>query len=180
MTKVEIENELKGRGNFVQIDSLGRFLKEPIALETKKFVFLKLAELYEKAKMFNEGAKMYGSAGDLSLAFAEKVKHYLKETELYVKAGSFDRVENAMRKAINEGNAKDKENIQISVKMFFKEQAQLHEKELKRSNALKYYEKMLEMKLSDQERLEVREKILDLYKKLGKITESRALERSLN
>ncbi len=38
MTKTEIENFLRGKGDFVQIDHLGRFLKEPIAMDTKKFI----------------------------------------------------------------------------------------------------------------------------------------------
>ena len=78
MTKSEIEQFLQGKGDYVQIDHLSRFIKEPVALETKKFVFLKLATLYEKAKMFNEAAKMYDNAAGLSIAFIEKIKHYTK------------------------------------------------------------------------------------------------------
>src|SRR6266498_806145 len=98
MTKSEIEQALQGKGDYVQIDHLGRFLKENIALDTKKFVFLKLAILYEKSKMLNDAAKMYDNAAELSIAFAEKIKHYAKEAELYARAGTFDKVEQAMKK----------------------------------------------------------------------------------
>ncbi len=179
MTKTEIEQELKGKGDFVQIDNLSRFLKEQIAMDTKKFVFLKLAVLYEKAKMLNDGAKMYGNAAELSMAFTEKIKNYMKEAELYVKSGAFDRVENAMKKAIGQANSKEKEDIYASVKMFYKEQAKACESELRRNQAVKFYEKILEMRVSELERMEIKEKLLELYKKLGKLHEYRALEKGL-
>lgn len=179
MTKSEIEQFLQGKGDYVQIDHLGRFLKEPMALETKKFVFLKLAGLYEKAKMFDEAAKMYDNAAGLSIAFVEKIKHYMKETEFYAKLGAFDRVEQAMKKAMTQANFREKEEIRISVKMFYKEQAKVCEAELRRNQATRFYEKILEMRISEQERAEIGGKLLELYKSLGKIHEYRALEKSI-
>lgn len=179
MTKTEIEQELLGKGNFVQIDHLGRFLKEPIALDTKKFVFLKLAVLYEKARMLNDAAKMYDNAAGISIAFAEKIKHYMKETELYAKLGAFDRVEQAIKKAMAQANFREVEEIKISVKMFYKEQAKICEAEVRRSQATRFYEKILEMRISEQERREIKEKLLELYKKLGKIHEYQVLEKSI-
>ena len=180
MTKTEIEKELEGKGDYVQIDHLGRFLKEPgVALDTKKFVFLKLAELYEKARMLNDAAKMYENAAELSIPFAEKIKHYMKETELYAKSGAFDRVEQAMKKAMSQANTREREEIKISVKMFYKEQARLSEAEGKRAQAVRFYEKILEMRISEQERAEIAERLLYLYKSLGRIREYQALEKSL-
>jgi tetratricopeptide (TPR) repeat protein len=179
MTKSEIEQFLQGKGDYVQIDHLGRFLKEPMALETKKFVFLKLAGLYEKAKMFDEAAKMYDNAAGLSIAFVEKIKHYMKETEFYAKLGAFDRVEQAMKKAMTQANFREQEEIRISVKMFYKEQAKVCEAELRRNQATRFYEKILEMRISEQERAEIGGKLLELYKSLGKIHEYRALEKSI-
>jgi len=48
---------------------------------------------------------------------------------------------------------------------------------MKRSHAVKFYEKLLDMRLSDQERREIREKLSDLYQKLGKLHEFQALQR---
>lgn len=179
MTKTEIEQFLNGKGDFVQIDHLGRYLKEPVAMDTKKFIFLKLAELYEKAKMLGEAAKMYNNAAELSIPFVEKIKYHLKETELYVKLGAFDRVEQAMKKAFGQANSKEREEIQAFVKQFVKEQAKVLEKELKRNQAVKFYEKLLEMRISESERQEIREKLLELYKRTGKLHEALALEKSL-
>ena len=180
MTKTEIEQFLKGKGDFVQIDHLGRFLKEPIALDTKKFVFLKLAGLYEKVRMLNDSAKMYDNAAGISIAFVEKIKHYMKETELYARLGAFDRVEQAIKKAMAQANSREREEMKVSVKIFYKEQAKICEAEVRRNQATRFYEKILEMRISEQERKEVKEKLLELYKKLGKLHEYQLLEKGLN
>ena len=178
MTKSEIEQELSGKGTFVQIDDLNRLLKEPIGIDMKKFIFLKLSSLYEEGKLLGEAAKMYENAASLSIAFAEKINNYMKAVEFYVKLGSFDRVEETMRKAMGEANSREKDEIQISLKQMVKARAEELESEMKRSHAVKFYERLLEMRLSDQERREVKERLLDLYRKLGKFHEALAIEKS--
>ena len=179
MSRTEIEQELQGKGDFVQIDYLIRFLKENPVLEIKKFCFLKLAELYENVKMFNEAAKMYEGAAGISIAFTEKIKNYLKETELYIKAGSFDKADFATKKALAEANTRETEEIYATVKRFYRDKAETFEKEMKKNHAAKTYEKMLELRLSEQERKEIREKLMDIYKELGRNREYMLLERGL-
>lgn len=181
MTKSEIEKDLYGKGNFVQIDHLNRFLKKhPINMDTKKFIFIKLASLYESSKLFGETAKAYDNAAGISLTFAEKIKYYIKAAEFYAKLGVFDRVDETVRKAMTEANSKERGDIQSTIKMMYKEQATKLESEMKRSHAVKFYEKILEMKLSEQEKNEIKEKLSDLYLKLGKMHEYQALKRNLN
>ena len=82
----------------------------------------------------------------------------------------------AIRSALN---SKEREDIQVSLKQMFKAQAAALESEMKRNHAVKFYERILDMKLSDQERRESKEKLLDLYKKTGKLHEALVLEKSL-
>jgi tetratricopeptide (TPR) repeat protein len=177
MSKSEIEQSLEGTGDFIQIDHLTQFLKENLTLDMKKFVCLKLAVLYEKVGMMNEAAKLYNSAGIISIAFSEKIRHFVKEAELYIKSGSFDRADEAMKKAMGQANKIEKQNIYISIKEFYKKQAEDYEEELKRNHAAIIYEKLLEMKISDQERKEIKERLLVLYDKLGKRDKYLLLER---
>ena len=177
MTKSEIEKDLQGKGDFVQIDHLIRFLKDPIAMDTKKFVFLKLAALYEKAKLLDEAAKMQNNAAELAIPFTEKITYYKKETELYIKSGAFDRAEKAMRDAISQANVKEREEIYAYIKKFYKDQAMECEKNQKRSQAVRLYEKLLEMRISESERSEIKAKLLELYNTLGKVREYTALEK---
>ena len=178
MSKLEIEKELEGKGDFVQIDHLTRFLEQDPPYDIKKFVYLKLAGLYEKRDMFNDAAKMYEKIGSLSIPFSEKVKHHVKETELYIKAGFFDKADYALKKALSYANPHSGEiaEINFAVKDFYKRQAEVYEKERRRAHAVRVYEKLISMKLSETEKEEIKKKLLELYEKLGKIKEYNLLK----
>ena len=78
MTKSEIERDLQGKGNFVQIDHLLRFIKEPgVSSEMKKFVYVKLASIYERKGMFFDASKSYNNAAIHCLNDLEKGNYYL-------------------------------------------------------------------------------------------------------
>ena len=177
MRKEEIEQFLENKGDFVRIDHLSRFLKDNLTMDIKKYVAIKLGELYDKKLMFSEAAKMYDIAAIFSIPFAEKIKYYTKEAELFIKTGAFDRADEAVRKAMVEAKEKERAEIYVSIKEFYKKQAQIFEKENRRSNSLKIYEKLLEMNLSGTERGEVKEKLLSLYEKTGKLKEYYELKR---
>jgi len=171
MTKSEIEKELADKGDFVKIEYLTRFLKESLGLEIKKFVFLKLAEIYEKTGMLTEAAKNYENAETTAIPFSEKIKYLMKAAELYVKAGYFDRTDEAMNKAIVQANSMERDDIYYTIKEFYKKQAQAYENTQKRAHAVKIYEKLLNIKINERERKEIKEKLIDLYMKLGKTKE---------
>ena len=179
MVKSEIEEQLAGKGNFIQIDYLTRFLKEPLTMDMKKFVFLKLAELYEKTSMLKDAAKNYDNAAMVSIAFSEKINHYIKEAELYIRADDFEKSNEAMKKAMSQANSSEKEEIYLTVKNFYKQKAEAYERNLKRAHAAVVYEKLLEMKISDPEKKEIREKLLGIYDRLGKTKEYLILKKGL-
>ncbi|MFH1326885.1 MAG: hypothetical protein ABIH59_02035 [archaeon] len=172
MTKSEIEEFLKGKGDFVQIDHLTRFLKEKqIPIDRKRFVCLKLAEIYEKKGMLREAAKMYNNIAIASIAFSEKIKNHVKEAELYIKSGNFEDANNSVKKAMNDAKVDQRAEIYVVIKIFYKKQAEVYEKQRKRSSAVRIYEKLLEMNISEEERVEIKEKLMNLYEKLGRLKE---------
>lgn len=176
MTKSDIEKELATKGKYVQIDYLTRFLKEQLGTDIKKFVFLKLAELYESTDMLIESAKYYNNASVMSVTFSEKINYFTKEAEMYIKAGDFVKADNAMKKAMTEAPALKKQEIYNKIKTFYKNQAQICEKNMKKGQATRVYERLIEMKISDDEKREFTNKLLELYEKLGKIREYSALK----
>lgn len=89
MSKGEIEKELSTKGEFVQIDYLGAFLKEDLPTDIRKFAMVKMAELYEKKYMFTEAAKIYNNLSIISIPFKEKIEYHVKEAEMHIKAGNF-------------------------------------------------------------------------------------------
>ena len=70
-----------------------------------------------------------------------------------------------------------KSDIYEDIKKFYRKQAEEYEKEAKRNHAVKVYEKILSMKITDSERNEVKGKLLSLYDQLGKFRESSVLDR---
>ena len=172
MSKPEIEEFLKGKGDFVRMDHLSRFLDEKgLPADRKKFVYQKLIEIYEQKGMFGDVAKMYRNIAIISIAFSEKIKNHVKEAEFYVKSGFFEDADAAVKKAMGESNASQKAEISFVIKEFYKKQAEVYEKERRRANASKIYEKLLQMKISEGEREEIKKKLMDLYEKLGRIKE---------
>ena len=177
MSKSDIERELKGKGDFVQIDYLTRFLGQKPPLHEKKFAFMKLIEIYETKKMFNDVAKIYSNLAILALSAPERVEALVKETKAYIQGGRFDEADAVMRRAMDEVPIVKKADIYEDIKKFYSQQAGEYGREAKRNHAIKVYEKLLSMKISDSERNEIKGKLLALYEQLGKFRESSALER---
>jgi len=176
MSKSEIETVLADKGDFVKIDYLTKFLKEEISLDMKKFVYLKLVEIYEKKNLLTETAKTYSNLAEVAIVFSEKINFHIKEAETYIKAGLFEVADRAVKKAIHYANSMQKPEISLEIKEFYKKQAKILENQNRRRHAVKIYEKLVEMNLSDEEKFYVREKLLELYEKLGMISELNLLK----
>ena len=171
MSISDIENELDGKGDFVQIDSMTRFLKEDLLFDTKKYVSIRLADIYEKRAMFAEAAKIYELIGEFSKNYSEQMKYYLRATEIFIKAGDIEKADECLRKAIKETTGRQKADILSSMKNLYMHQAEKYEEDKRRSHAVKLYEKLLVMDLSEEEREKIKKKLLELYETLGKVRE---------
>ena len=168
MSKLDIEKCLNAKGNFIRIDYLTRFLREDIPLDMKKFCYTKLAETYENMKMFSDSARVFNNLAIISISFTEKINNYVKETKSYILTGNFPKADESMQKAMSQANSVQKNEVYNEIKNFYKRVAEDYEKETKRNKASGIYEKLLEMKISDMERQEIKSKLIDLYEKLGK------------
>ncbi len=177
MTKVEIERELQGKGDYVLIDNITRFLKENLPMDMKKFLYLKLTDIYQRRNMFPDAAEIFNKLTEISLNPADRVNHLMKETECFIKAGFFDRADLAMRRVVGEVNSKEGKKITDSIKEFYKNQAKIYEKEKRRNKAAQTYEKILTMNLLVPERDEINKKLLGLYKELGMIEQYMAMKK---
>ena len=77
---------------------------------------------------------------------------------------------------MREANAPEKAEIFTTIKQFYKRQAEIFEFKRRKNNAVKIYEKLLNMDISNIERKEIKKKLLELYENLGKIKEYIALK----
>jgi tetratricopeptide (TPR) repeat protein len=168
MSKSDIEKCLSSKGNFIKIDYLTKFLKGDIPMDVKKFAYLKLAETYESMRLFADAAQIFQNLSSLSLNINEKRRNFLQSAKFYILAGEFVKADELIRRAMSHANLSDKVIIYDDIKKFCKNVAQDYEKELKRNHASKIYEKILEMRISDSERKEIKERLNEIYEKLGK------------
>lgn len=177
MTKQEIERELQGKGDFVQIDYLTKFLEEKPSILLKRFTYLKLADIYESKKMFVDSGKMFENLAVISENFSNKSKYFIKAAKSYIKDGFFEKADLAVKEAMIEANNYEKGEIYFEMKNFYKDLAKEYEIQEKRNNAAKIYEKLLELNISEVEKKQIKKKLLELYEKLGKFKEYGILEK---
>jgi tetratricopeptide (TPR) repeat protein len=174
----EVEAKLRMMSDFLKMEYLESCMKQNSSLDVKKFCHQKLSELYEGRNMLAEAARNMSSAAEMAATFSEKIQAYIKETELWIKATQYDRADEAFRKALASGNTREKEEMKKSILDLYRKQAAEYEKAKRNSNALKIYEKLVEM-VPESERRDVKLKLLDLYKALGKIREYTSLKNQL-
>ena len=171
MRKNEIEEILEGRGDFIKIDYLTRYLKEMPPIEMRKFAYIKLAEIYLGKKMYDSAASMYRSAAINSVTFREKQKQFLMEAKAEILWGKFDESDRSLKRALGEANSREKKEIYQKIVEFYKEQGEKSENLGKHGQTTKIYEKLIRMKINDSDREEITNKLLNLYEKLGKTKE---------
>ena len=175
MHKSDIEKFLEGKGDFVKIDYLTRYIKIMPPIEMRKFAYLKLAEIYMGKEMYVDAAMAFKNAGVNSVSFKEKQENFLDEARAYISGGKFDDADKALRRAMDEGNQKEKEDLYKGILNCYKTEAEKLEKMGKHGSLVKLYEKMLRLKFSDAEHAGVKENLLKLYEKLGKVKEYKIL-----
>jgi len=176
MHKDEVEEFLKGKGDFIQIDNLNHYLKLMPPIDMKKFAYLKLTEIYRRKNMFEDVAKSYRNAAMNSTIFREKIEYFVEETKAHIRKVDFMEADKAIKRAFSEATMEQKKKISEEIKEFYKKVASEFEKELKRNQASRIYEKMLKLNFSDQEKTEIKTKLIKLYEKLGKVREIKMLE----
>jgi len=179
-TRQEIEFKVGNMSDFLKMEYLESCIKFHREFDIKKFCNMKLAELYEKRNMFTEAARNAASAAEMASTFKEKIEAYMKEVELWIKASQYDRSDEAFRKALASGNTMEKFEMKQAVKEFYKRQALAYEKSGRNANALKVYQKIMEIASDEPEKKEVKMKLLVLYERLGKIREYSVLKAQLD
>lgn len=177
--KQEIQLKLNTMSDFLKIEFLEKTAKQELGkidLDVKKFCHLKLAELYASKVMYIEAAKNIECAAEISIKYSEKIGYYKKVAEIYIKAGKYNFVDGALKKALLNANSREKEEIKTAINNFYMRKAESYELQKKRNSAVAIYEKLLRMNPAEEQRIKIKKKLLPLYEKLGKIREFMALK----
>ncbi len=118
--------------------------------------------------MFFDASKAYENAAIYCLNEQEKGSYYLKQCEELIKGGFFENVDKALQSIYMNKNSFERMQIYQKIKELYQKQAEFYEQQLKRSNAVRVYEKMLELRLEEKEKTEIKRRLVELYEKLGK------------
>lgn len=178
LSRKEIDVKLAKSGDYVKMDYLQSCLKKQLDFDTKRFVMIKLAEVYEIRKMYFEAGKLIKNVADINTTFEGKMNDFVKSMELFIRAGNYEEAEISFKKAIASAGDKQKIAIKIKMKELYKAQAKEFMAKDKRSHALSTYEKIWGLDLNPLERKEVHSALLSLYEKLGKVREYSNLQKS--
>lgn len=177
-TKEEVEYRLKElSNNLTKIAYLESIIATTsFSFELKRFVWAKLVEVYQERGMFEKAAKALSNKAGIDVTFKEKISDYLGSAELYAKIGKIEDAEQMFVRAAREGNSDQRKVILLTRKNIYFVCAQDAEKKGKKAMAGKFYEKLLKMKLEDIEKEDIKEKLINLYRALGKFKEAELLK----
>ena len=178
-SKSEIEKRLQGMGDYVKMSYLQRALGSNLDFDTRKFVLIKLAEIYEKRGMFLEGAKMLKGAAEINTTFKKKSEDYMQVVDLYIKGGDYIEADRMFGQAVALCKGREKEEMKKQLKDFYINQAKSHLSNDKRNYARLALEKALTLDLDSEDKKYAHEQLLELYNKLGLIKEYYSLKNNI-
>ena len=173
----DIKYKLSGMGaNLNKINYLESALKAGFSFEIKRWVWNNLVELYEGEKMFDKAAGAMREKAEIEISFREKIESLLRAGEFYAKAGKIDDADNMFIRASRDASMEQKQKIKLVMKNIFITSAMELEVKGKKATALKFYERLIKMKLDEVEKFDIKGKLVSTYKALGKFKEAELVE----
>ena len=74
----EIEARLSTMGDYVKMEYLNDCLKKITDFETRRFVMIRLADIYEAKKMFLEAGKLFRKIAEINTSTSNKISDFTK------------------------------------------------------------------------------------------------------
>jgi hypothetical protein len=177
-TKDEVQKKAEKMSDFLRMEYLENCTRKFIDPEILRYCFAELSRLYERNVMYPDAIKYLIKYEEVSLTSKDKLAAYLKEIELIIKGGFYDRVDFAKNRAKDIAKGTDMYEIERKIIDMYKQEAAKFDKANKYSPALKAYEQLLHL-LKGEEQKEVKRKLVYLYNRLGRVRESIEMEKEL-
>ena len=176
--KSEVQAKAEKMSDFLRMEYLENCTKKFMDKEILRYCFQELSRLYERNAMFPDAIKYLARYEELAGTNTEKRTAYLKEAELLIKAGFYDRIEFTHNKIKEISSPKELKEIDQKIIQLLKDAAAMYDRQNKYSPATKTYEKLLQLS-KPEDKTEIKRRLVFLYNKLGKVRESIELEREL-
>ncbi|MEK6952090.1 MAG: hypothetical protein AABX29_03675 [Nanoarchaeota archaeon] len=174
----EIQEKAGKMSDFLRMEYLESAAEKIHEVDVHRFCYLELSRLYESRKMYSDAIKYVFKYQETLISQEEKNKAMMKEIELLIRGGNYEKADSLVRKLMEHVKEREKFEVIRRVIEVYKQEAVRFEKENSYSRQEKVYEKMIPY-MQDPEKTESRRRLLVIYKKLGKIRESFELEKSL-
>ena len=172
----QIKIRLSGmRTNLNRAVYLESVFKNDLSIEVKKFVLKSLAEIYEQDRMYSKAAKAMSNKARFDSTFNERIVSYEKAAELFCKVGALEDSDEMFNRAFREANPVQRLDIIKTRKELYMDSAEYLEKIGKKSSALKFYEKLIKMRLETEEKQKVKTRLEKTYKILGRFKDAQLL-----
>ena len=146
------------------------------SFEIKRFIWGELSRLYEDRKMFERAARAMANKAGVEPMFKDKVNSYVTAAELFAKIGKVDDADDMFLRASRDANEEQKMRVRLARKNIYLVSAKELESKGKKASAVKFYEKLIKMRLEDVEKDEIKERLLEIYKALAMFREAKLLE----
>jgi len=143
--------------------------------EIKRFIWGELADLYEGRGMFEKAARAMANKAGMEIVSRDRTDSYIDSAELFAKVGKVEDADEMFVRAMRDVNSEQAAKVKLARKNIYFVLAKDLEIRGKRASAVKFYEKLIKMKLDEIERAMVKEKLLSTYKALGMFREARLL-----
>jgi tetratricopeptide (TPR) repeat protein len=177
-TKRDIESRSVTMSDFLRMEYLENVIKKTNDIEALRYCYSELSRLYAERKMYPESLKYIAKHKEICILQREKNECIKREINLLILGGFYDRLDISYKEAMKELGQSELFEVKRKIIEQLKHEALRFEKIGRISGALKVYEKLLHF-VVDQEKTDIKKKMIFCYKKLGKIRESIELERQL-
>ncbi len=172
-TKEEILNEIKSKSDDIKLELLDKIVKKmENDQETRKNAFILMTDIYIKRLWWNNAARAYLNAADLAKTFDDKKELFFKAGELFVRTGDYFTAEDTFRKALVLAAKRDRQDTWNRVLGVYMAYARELESKRMQTKAISVYNKILTLNLPVENANQIRDRMADLYEKIGKPREA--------
>lgn len=177
-TKNEIESKAQTMSDFLRMEYLELCSKKFNDIDTLRYCNKELAVLYEKKFMYLEALKYLSRLKGMAVLKKDKIESIFKEIEMLIKSGSYDKADLMFLEDIRVLDESDRFELKRKVIEFYYGEIKNFEKFSKHANLLKVYKSLISY-VRDDEVNQIKKRMIESYKRLGKVRESLMLEKQL-
>ena len=177
-TKNEIESKAQTMSDFLRMEYLELCSKKFNDIDTLRYCNKELAVLYEKKFMYPEALKYLSKLKRIAILKKDKIESIFKEIEMLIKSGSYDKADLMFLEDIRVLDESERFELKRKVIEFYYCEIKNFEKFSKHANLLKVYKSLISY-VRDDEVNQIKKRMIESYKRLGKVRESLILEKQL-